>query len=244
MKIEINQLSKSFGQHEVLKSIQLEIQGGDIVCFLGPSGCGKSTLLRLIAGLEMPSSGKINYPQEWTSKKSFLSFVFQESALLDWRNVEENIQLPLELLKQKCDSDELQSLLKLVHLETFSDRFPHQLSGGMKMRTSLARALISKPQLLLLDEPFAALDESTRFELQDQTLEIHQQNKMTTLFVTHSISEAVYISDRLILFSKNGGKILFDERIPFGKNRNSFLRTTSEYNSYVAKISLLMKGAK
>lgn len=240
--IQIDQLSKNFGDRKILENFNLTIADHEFVCFLGPSGCGKSTLLRLIAGLEQPSSGQIIFPNGRKNKP--MSFVFQDSQLLDWRNVEENILLPIEISKSLIPKERLKHLLDTTFLSASTKLFPHELSGGMKMRTSLARALISEPQLLLLDEPFAALDESTRFELQDQLLLLHRKNKMTTVFVTHSISEAVYLSDRVALLSKNGGSILCEQQIQFSQQRNELLRTSAELNSYVSLLSAKLRAAK
>ncbi len=240
--IQIQNLSKTFQSRKVLENLNLKIDKNEFFCLLGPSGCGKSTLLRLIAGLESPSQGKVIFPSDWDKKST--SFVFQESQLLNWRNVEENISLPAELLKLQLDHGKIDKLLKMTNLESFKKNFPHQLSGGMKMRTSLARALYPEPKLLLLDEPFAALDENTRFELQDQLLELHFENKMTTVFVTHSMSEAAYLGDRIILLSKHGGSISLDLKLQYAQKRSSNLRTSAELNSYVSQIAELMRASK
>lgn len=203
--ISISHLSKSFSQTLVLQDIHLEINAGRFVTLLGPSGCGKTTLLRLVAGLETPTSGSLHFGQNLTTAKSY---VFQDANLLPWKTVAENIALPFKVgnLKKKYSVTEIknkiQTALSQVQLSGSENLFPHELSGGMKMRVSLARALVTEPALLLLDEPFAALDEVTRFEMQDLLLRLWQEKQMTILFVTHSLFEAAYLSERVILLKK------------------------------------------
>lgn len=235
MSIEIKDLHKSFGSKEILKNINLSIQEGSFVSILGSSGCGKSTLLRLIAGLETPTSGSIQNPL------APVSYVFQGANLLPWRTALENVRLPGEVdHKNNPPKAELQDrpleALEKVHLKESANLFPHELSGGMQMRVSLARALVTRPKILLLDEPFAALDEITRFEMQKQLLELWEKEKMTVVFVTHSFSEAAFLSERIIML-KSPGHISQDLNVNYLGDRNDTLRTSPELNEIVRKLS-------
>lgn len=210
--LKLKAVEKSFGSDsasklEVVRQLNLQINSGDFVALLGPSGCGKSTLLRLIAGLEPLSSGRIE------SQAKEIGYVFQEPHLLPWRNLSENIALPLELKKLAASEKKkaVESTLELVGLSDFAAAFPNQLSGGMKMRVSLARALVCKPDLLLLDEPFAALDEFTRTHLDEELRRIWMETGVTILFVTHSVSEAAFLANRQIVFSRRPAAVIFDE---------------------------------
>jgi len=204
LTVEINQVSKSFESGlEPLKNISCEIKAGEFVSILGPSGCGKSTLLKMVAGLRKPSAGQIKVGEN-TSGAQKISYVFQEPQLLPWRKVLGNVMLPLELLGNASIDSELRArkALERVGLIDFESYYPAELSGGMKMRVSLARALVTEPELLLMDEPFAALDEITRFRLDEELRSLWSESQMTVLFVTHSISEAAFLSDRILLLSK------------------------------------------
>ncbi len=233
---KLSNIQKNYGSRKVLDGINLDFAAGSFVSIVGASGSGKSTLLRLIAGLESASTGEVSY-----SKKLRTSFVFQDANLLDWRNVFENASLAFELdadLQKKISETEIASevnaSLHLVQLSAFADYFPHELSGGMKMRTSIARALASSPQLLLLDEPFAALDDNTRFELQIRLRAIAQEKKLNVIFVTHNISEAVFLSDRIVQIKE--GRIGLDASIALVKIRDSNLRTSDNYYRELQKI--------
>ena len=210
--ISIKNLSKSYSKdgHKnlVLKNINLEIKKGELVAIIGPSGCGKSTLLKVIAGLIPPSKGFVDVDNDKTS------IVFQESYLLPWRTAEKNILLPTELGK---GINNVKKILKLVGLEKYSQYYPHELSGGMQQRVSIARALISKPEILLMDEPFGSLDEIERNRLNEVIKNITKKLKLTTIFVTHSISEAVYLADRVVVLSKNPAKIKAITNTDFSK---------------------------
>ncbi|WP_246845527.1 ABC transporter ATP-binding protein [Bdellovibrio sp. NC01] len=229
--IQIKNLAKDFkgagSKKSVFVDLNLEVAEGSFTTILGPSGCGKSTLLRLIAGLETPSSGTIQ-----TESKN-LSVVFQEANLLPWKTVLENILLPFELLKSQEDTSSLKQkaleALKKVKLEAASELFPHQLSGGMKMRVALARALVTKPKLLLLDEPFSSLDEITRFDLQQQLRELWESENLTIVFVTHSLQEATFLSERVIMLNSPSG-IVFDQTLSLPKKRTLELRTSEPFN--------------
>lgn len=233
MSIEIKDLDKSFGSKQVLKNLNLSFKEGSFVSILGSSGCGKSTLLRLIAGLETPSRGTVSLTQ------SPISYVFQGANLLPWRTALENVLLPLELKNDSSrlnlEEDALVSLEK-VQLQQAAKLFPHELSGGMQMRVSLARALVTKPKVLLLDEPFAALDELTRFEMQKQLLELWQKERMTIIFVTHSFSEAAFLSERIVML-KSPGYVCMDLAIRYSGRRDESLRTSPELAETVRKLS-------
>jgi NitT/TauT family transport system ATP-binding protein len=231
-------ISRAFtGTGLVLDHITFQIQPGEFVALLGPSGSGKSSLLRLTAGLDRADEGRLSIEagQEAVSR----GFVFQEPTLIPWRNVLRNTTLPLELQGWETDKAEARAEeeLRRVRLVDFAARYPHELSGGMKMRTSVARALITRPNLLLLDEPFAALDEPTRHALQQQLREIWTALGMTVLFVTHSISEAVFLADRVIVLSQRPARILLDSAINLPPARRAALRTSLNYVQEMSRIS-------
>lgn len=239
LKIQIKDLKKSFNDKTVIENMTMDIQPGSFVSVLGPSGCGKSTLLRLIAELEKPTSGQVVLDNDVPAR---FSFVFQEANLLPWRNVEENIQLPFELDPQLKSSENeihqrVQDVLKQVQLTEAAKLFPHELSGGMKMRVSLARALISRPRLLLMDEPFAALDETTRFSMQDLLRDLWMKERMTVVFVTHSVFESVYLSQRIVKMGRPHGAIEMDTVIDLPEERSAELRTSEALNRIAAFIS-------
>jgi NitT/TauT family transport system ATP-binding protein len=243
MKIQLQSVSKFFdGNIQALSPLSLEIAKGEFVSLMGPSGCGKSTLLRLISGLEKPSSGSVLIPAEM---KSF-GFVFQDPHLLPWRTLEENIRLPLEF--QKISSAETQSriteVIQLIGLEDFRRARPSQLSGGMKMRASLARALVTNPQILLLDEPFAAVDEILRDRLDQELRRIWKTLGITVIFVTHSVSEAVFVSNRLIALSPRPGHIVKDEMINLPMDRGSDLKWTESFLNQMTQISKTFESMK
>jgi NitT/TauT family transport system ATP-binding protein len=236
MAITFKNISKKFQQKDVISNFNLHITPGTFVCLVGPSGCGKTTLLRLMADLEHPTNGQLDLPAEVRQNKSY---VFQEANLLPWLSVAENVLLPLNLshsMKQISREKKSQMVLEAldkVQLQGAEKLFPHELSGGMKMRTSLARALVTTPRLLLMDEPFAALDENTRFEMQNQLRRLWLQEKMTVVFVTHSLFEAVYLSERVLVLSKSGAQIIKDQIINLPPSREESLRTSEELNSIV-----------
>jgi NitT/TauT family transport system ATP-binding protein len=206
----------------VIEKIDLAIAAGEFVAILGPSGSGKSTLLRMIARLAEPSSGRI--ASESISDQ--IAFVFQDAHLLPWRNVLDNAALPLELrgVPRAERAAKARAQLEHVGLLEALERYPAELSGGMRMRVSLARALVMEPRLLLLDEPFAALDEITRFHLDVQLRQLWQRLGMTLIFVTHSISEAAFLANRAVVLSRRGGRITLDKQIELPAERNNELR--------------------
>lgn len=213
----------------VIETLDLAIARGEFVSLLGPSGCGKSTLLRLIAGLDRADQGRIEI--EASGAKHFKAFVFQESHLLPWRTVLQNTVLPLELMgTPKVEARERAlDALERVGLADSLQRFPNQLSGGMKMRVSVARALVTRPSLFLLDEPFAALDESTRHRLQEDLRALWESLKMTVVFVTHSVSEAVFLSNRAVVLSKRPARILLNHQVEMQEKRDKTLRTSPAF---------------
>lgn len=240
--IVLDDVSKSFSASgKVLNNINFQINHGDFVVLVGPSGSGKSTLLRMIAGLESVSSGKIKYDEECKADRAF---VFQEAHLMPWRTLKENVGLPLELLgkPEKERRAKVMAALHSVGLEKAADLFPHELSGGMKMRGSLARALVVEPKLLLLDEPFAALDEETRFRLGEELRELWLKNSMTVIFVTHSLHEACFLGERLIVLSKKPAVISAEIKVELPKVRSNLIRTEMIFSEQLKKIYAAVKA--
>ncbi len=237
--IEIINLVKIFDSNLlVLDHLNVSLLAGEFVSILGPSGCGKSTLLNLVAGLQTPSSGSI----EIHDSLKPIGFVFQDPHLLPWRNVEENIEVPLEFqgISESLRKKRLNEALDLVGLEGFRKSYPSQLSGGMKMRVSLARALATQPKILLLDEPFAALDEPLRQRLHLELLRLRDELDLTILLVTHSISEAIFLSNRLLVLSNRPAKIVKDERVNLPKERIAQMKWSSQVLSQASEISDLI----
>jgi NitT/TauT family transport system ATP-binding protein len=208
----------------VIEALDLHVEAGEFLAILGPSGCGKSTLLRIIARLSEPDAGSITFDPD--TERFQTAFVFQDAHLLPWRTVLDNAALPLELMGigREQRYQRTHATLQQVSLIEAEDRYPAQLSGGMKMRVSLARALATEPRMLLLDEPFAALDEITRFRLDNQLRELWRQRGMTVIFVTHSISEAAFLANRAVVLARRGGKIKLDRRLDLPAERNDDLR--------------------
>lgn len=222
--IRLDALSHQFGTGaRVLESIDLDFAAGSFTAILGPSGCGKSTLLRLIAGLAWPTAGHV----EVACRPDELAYVFQDAHLLPWRNVLQNVALPLELRGRRRSerSDAARKAIELVGLSAAAELYPAQLSGGMRMRASLARAMVARPRLLLLDEPFAALDEITRQRLDEELRRLWLAEHMTVIFVTHSTSEAVFLAERAIVLSPRPGRLAADLPVDLSENRTAQLRT-------------------
>ena len=221
-----------------LDDVSMEVRPGEFLAILGPSGSGKSTLLRLVAGLDRPQAGSV------AVDRPDLAYVFQDAHLLPWRNVLRNVSLPLEL-RRAPRSDRTASALKTIDQVGLSDaveRYPAQLSGGMRMRASLARALVTDPSLFLLDEPFAALDEITRHRLDEQLRELWSRRRMTVIFVTHSINEAVFLADRAIVLSRRPGRVLLDRRIDLPEQRTEELRTTAQFAREAHTLHVALRG--
>lgn len=227
--LSIKNGNKKFSQDLILENIQMDLREGDFISILGSSGSGKSTLLKLLAGLETWSTG-----EQTQDPNISRAFVFQDPNLLSWRTVLENTLLPLELKSNRLpDLAQLISrgkdALKMVHLESAAHQYPHALSGGMKMRTSLARAFITKPRLLFMDEPFAALDEPTRENLQEQLRQIWETQQTTIVFVTHSLQEALFLSNRIIFLKNRPASIAENQIINLPSSRTADTRTSKDY---------------
>lgn len=235
--IALHQVDKRYANGTVaLQGIDLTVQQGEFVSLVGPSGCGKSTILRLIAGLGEPSRGIL----EWglSERDRELAYVFQDAALMPWATVVENVHLPLKLKGQslRASRSRIQEVLNLVELQGFERSYPRQLSGGMKMRVSIARALVTHPNVLLMDEPFGALDEMTRSRLNTDLLELWERYYWTVVFVTHNIYEAVYLSNRVYVMAAQPGRIVAEVPIEEPHPRSEDFRTSPLFNQYCREI--------
>jgi NitT/TauT family transport system ATP-binding protein len=224
-----------------LGPLDLEVRRGEFVSLLGPSGCGKSTALRLIAGLNAPTSGTVEVVHRDHAARAghSIGFVFQEPTLMPWATVRENVRLPLRLGRMPTAESDVRAerVLAQVGLAEFADAFPRDLSGGMKMRVSLARALVTDSDILLMDEPFAALDEITRFRLNNDLLTLWRDLNKTVIFVTHSVFESVYLSQRVIVMTARPGRIAAEFRIDAAEPRGEEFRTSNEYAGYCRSVS-------
>lgn len=222
-----------------LSPVDLKVDQGQFITLLGPSGCGKSTLLKMVAGLLSPSSGSISKPS------SRLSFVFQEPALMPWATVEDNVRLPLDLAKVASleAKDRVKHALGSVGLGHAGALKPHQLSGGMRMRVSIARGLVTQPRILLMDEPFGALDEITRHRLDTDLLSLWHEQGLTVMFVTHSISEAVYLSQRVMVMAAQPGRIMEEVRIDAPWPRGEAWRNHAQFHAHEQHLRQLLEGA-
>lgn len=210
------------GSLEALERVSFQVDAGEFLCIVGPSGCGKSTLLRVLGGLVRPTSGKVYIRGELlTAPRRQIGFVFQKANLMPWRTVLRNVTLPLEIkgLKAEEVGQQAGELLKLVGLEGFEDAYPHELSGGMEQRVAIARALIHDPTILLLDEPFGALDALTREQMNLELLRIWQAKEKTVAMVTHSIQEAIFLADRILVMSSRPGHIEATVSVPLPRPR-------------------------
>lgn len=230
--IEFQSVGKRFAaDHPVLDAISFDIPVGQFVALLGPSGCGKTTMLRLIAGLEAPSSGHLAVHTREEPSAVPPSYVFQDPTLMPWADAFDNVWLPLRIAgaSRAQARERVGAALAAVGLADAAHLYPDQLSGGMRMRASIARALVTHPRLLLLDEPFAALDELTRQQLNDDLLALWSTERPTTVFVTHSVAEAVYLSQRVIVLGQRGGRIVADVAIELPLPRPRGLRATAAF---------------
>jgi len=226
---------------EVLAGVDLEVPASQFVALLGPSGCGKSTLLRLVAGLDTPDGGSVvvgGRPIRRREHPEAMAFVFQEAHLLPWRTLLKNVLLPLELRGMALGErrDRALHMLERVGLSDARERYPSQLSGGMQLRGSLARALVTEPRLLLLDEPFAALDEITRQRLDALIHELWRERRFTALFVTHSLREAVFLAQRAVMFSRRPAHVVANRAIDLPEQRAAELRGLADYNDLVERL--------
>ena len=226
--IAISKVSKHFDEVQALAEVNLDIATGEFISIVGPSGCGKSTLLRVIADL-VETDGSVTKPSKG-------AFVFQDSALLPWRTVQRNVELLMELEGTNNKKDKARTALEQVGLTGFENSYPHQLSGGMKMRLSLARSLVLDPEYILLDEPLSAVDELTREVLQEELHNMWTRDKFTAILVTHNIAEAVYLSNRVVVMSPRPGKITDIVDIPF-KKRTPDIRTKPQFSKLVNDIA-------
>jgi NitT/TauT family transport system ATP-binding protein len=222
-----------------LGPLDLDVPRGEFVSLLGPSGCGKSTALRLIAGLAVPTSGSVGVTNRTGAARNSIGFVFQEPTLMPWTSVRENVRLPLKLTHAPPAeaNARVEAALTQVGLAEFAGAYPRELSGGMKMRVSLARALVTDPDILLMDEPFAALDEITRFRLNNDLLALWRNLRKTVIFVTHSVFESVYLSQRVIVMTSRPGKIRAEFRIDAPEPRDEEFRTSADYAGYCRMVS-------
>ena len=231
--LDMVQVDKTFnGTVAALKRMNLSVNEGDFISLLGPSGCGKSTALRLIAGLMQPTSGRI----VWQGGKGAgdLGVVFQEPTLMPWATVAQNVWLPFRLRGRSFAAvrDRITEALRLVGLETFANAYPRELSGGMKMRVSIARALVTNPRLILMDEPFAALDEITRQKLNDDLLALKAKIGCTVIFVTHSVFESVFLSDRIVVMAARPGRVIRELTVDAPYPRDMAFRTSPAYAAH------------
>ena len=240
--VSLRNVGKAFSNGtRALSGLDLDVREGEFLSLLGPSGCGKSTALRIIAGLAAPSEGRL----EFAGARPEVGFVFQEPTLMPWARVLENVYLPLRLrgMSLAQASPQIAEALAMVGLTGFEKAFPRELSGGMKMRVSIARALVLKPQLLLMDEPFAALDEITRFKLNNDLLRIKTDLGATVIFVTHSVYESVYLSTRIIVMSARPGRVVADLDVAAPLPRDESFRGAALYIDTCRQASAALHGA-
>jgi NitT/TauT family transport system ATP-binding protein len=247
--VSITGLTKTFprGNVTALQGIDLQIEAGEFVSLIGPSGCGKSTLLRVIGDLTPPSAGTVEVngkPAQRARADHDYGMVFQDSVLFDWRTVAKNVGLPLELLRwdRAKRKERVDEMLRLVELQGFADHHPWQLSGGMQMRVAIARALAFEPSLLLMDEPFGALDEMTRERLNIELLDIWRRTESTVVFVTHSISEAVFLSTRVVVLSPRPGRIAGIVDIDLPQPRTADTREDAHFFELVTEVRELLRA--
>ena len=237
-----------------LQGVDLSIGQHQFVSLLGPSGCGKSTALKMIAGLSPLSAGQIVWPRAGApaaaqnsapSTATEISFVFQEPTLMPWARVFDNVWLPLRLqgISRDAARAQVDGVLAKVGLSQFANVYPRELSGGMKMRVSIARAMVTQPKLLLMDEPFAALDEMTRFKLNNDTLALWQAQQFTTIFVTHSVYESVYLSQRIVVMAARPGRVIADIAVDEPYPRSDTFRTTPRYAQWCVEVSQALQHA-
>jgi NitT/TauT family transport system ATP-binding protein len=248
-KIAIRTLSKTFRSKDMevtaLDSFDLTIADGEFICIVGPSGCGKTTLLRILAGLELPTAGTVDITRR-DSARPLTSMIFQETSIFPWRTVRNNVAYGLDMrrVEPAARNRIVDHFLELTGLAQFADAYPHQLSGGMKQRVSVARAFANDPEILLMDEPFAALDEQTKIVLQQELLKLWSETKKTVVFITHSIDEALVLADRIIVLSGRPGKLKADIPVSFARPRLvQELKANSEFGRLWHEIWSLLRAA-
>ncbi len=248
--VSLRDISKTFSNGTVaLRGVDLTICERQFVSLLGPSGCGKSTVLRIIAGLGEPTAGTVDWPGAGHDvagrPEREIGFVFQEPTLMPWATAFNNVWLPLRLrgVSKSAARDRVVEALQMVGLEKFAESYPRELSGGMKMRVSIARALVTRPKLLLMDEPFAALDEITRFRLNDDLLNLWETFGWTVVFVTHSVFESVYLSNRIVVMAARPGRIHADLAVDAPYPRSEAFRMSEAYNEYCRRASGALHAA-
>jgi NitT/TauT family transport system ATP-binding protein len=251
IEIRLNNVSMIYqaDSNEVtaLTGVSLDIQKGEFISLLGPSGCGKTTLLRIVANLLKPTSGEVLIEGNTTESARLnrkYGMVFQSPVLYEWRTVRKNIELPLELMKLKKEDRKArgEKMLDLVGLTKFADHYPHQLSGGMQQRVGIARALAIRPEILLMDEPFSALDEFTIEKLHEDLLRIWSKTNKTVIFVTHNIAEAVFLSDRVCVLSPHPGRLSAVVDITLPRPRTKEIKDTIEFTALVSKVRNSFEG--
>ena len=246
LKVEVTELRKVFstasgGMLEALRGVSFNCRKGEFLCLLGPTGCGKTTLLRLIAGMEKPTGGIIKIDgQEYSGPNSKATLVFQQYSLFPWRNVIDNVAFGLEVrgVKKTERYETARKFLSLVELESFETSYPYELSGGMRQRVAIARALANNVDILLMDEPFGALDERTRHRLQEELLSIWEHEEKTIIFVTHNIGEAIFLADRILIMTDRPGRILEEVKITLKRSRD---RLSEDFAEYYMRIRLLFE---
>jgi NitT/TauT family transport system ATP-binding protein len=245
-EIQLAGVTKRFRDATVaIENLDLRVQQGEFVTFLGPSGCGKSTLLKLVSGLSPVSEGTVSVNGKTPeAARHMVSFIFQDATLLPWRTVEQNVGLGMELehAPRAVRADRVAQMLDLVSLSHVAGSYPRQLSGGMKMRVSIARALVSSPRILLMDEPFAALDEMTRDRLNEELLRLYAEQKWTVLFVTHSVAEAVFLSTRILILAARPGRVAQEIKVNLPWPRTAETRESSAFEGHVTQASRLLRG--
>lgn len=242
--VRLAHVTKHFNGTTVLDDVTFTVAPGEFVSILGPSGCGKSTLLRLVAGLSPLNAGDILIDgMTPANARETVSFIFQDPTLLPWRTVRANVALGPELdgVARDRRNEQVAAMLQVVGLQHVAGSYPRQLSGGMKMRVSIARALINSPRLLLLDEPFAALDEMTRDRLNEELLRLRQEHGWTVLFVTHSVAESVFLSDRVLILAPHPGRLAYDIPVPIPSPRSAETRTSELFDRTVAEVARTLR---
>lgn len=244
-KVLATGLERTFGKGEsvvhALGPVDLDIKTGEFVCVVGPSGCGKSTMLRIVAGLIRPSAGRMEIQARSNNPASM---IFQDYGIYPWKTVEANVRFGLDIQRvPKAEGRRrARTWLERMRIADFADAYPAQLSGGMRQRVAIARAFANEPEILLMDEPFAALDAQLRTLLQDELLEICQAEQRTVLFVTHSLEEAIILGDRVIVMSARPGRILADKRPPFPRPRTADIRESAEFAAFRGELWQLLRG--